>query len=102
MLNSVLNQLILIYLPLIVLSVYILVALCKRLAKCKPIASTERAIELREFIRTISNEKEDNESDEVKLTHDELMDEDMEYNANTCGYFKASGNINSEMTLNYI
>ena len=57
---------------------------------------------MQEFIRTISNEKEDNESDEVELTHDELMDEDVAYNANTCSYFKTSGDINSEMTLNYI
>ncbi len=95
-------QLILIYLPLIVLGVYILVVLCKRIAKCKPIASTERAIKLRKFIRTISNENEDDDSDEVELTHDLLMDEDVEYNPNTCGYIKAEGVMDSEMTLNYI
>ena len=94
-------QLILIYLPVIVLGLYILFILCKRVAKCKPIASTEQAIKLREFIRTISNESEDNDLDvdELELTHDQLMDEDVEYNANTCGYFKADS---AEMTLNYI
>ena len=95
-------QLILIYLPLIVLGVYILVVLCKSIAKCKPIASTERGIKLQEFIRTISNENEGDDSDELELTHDQLMDEDVEYEANTCGYFKADGDTDSEMTLNYI
>ena len=91
-------QLILIYLLLIILGVYILVVLCKRIAKSKPIASTERAIKLREFIRTISNENEGSDSDEVELTHDQLMDEDVEFTTNTCGYIKAG----DEMTLNYM
>jgi hypothetical protein len=38
----------------------------------------------------------------VELTHDLLMDEDVEYNPNTCGYIKAEGVMDSEMTLNYI
>lgn len=84
------------------LGAYILVVLCKSVAKCKPIASTERATKLQEFIRTISNENEGDDSDELELTHDQLMDEDVEYEANTCGYFKAGGDTDSEMTLNYI
>ena len=95
-------QLILIYLPLIMLGVYALVVLCKRIAKSKPIVSTERAIKLREFIHTISNENEGSDSDEVELTHDQLMDEDVEYNTNTCGYIKAGDDMDSQMTLNYM
>ena len=93
-------QLVLIYLPLIVLGMYILVILCKNAVKC---ASTtdklvpERANKLRELIRSISTENKDDDSNEVELTHDQLMDEDVEYNTNSCGYFKATSD--TEMTL---
>ena len=93
-------QLVLIYLPLIVLGMYILVILCKNAVKC---ASTtdklvpERANKLRELIRSISTENKDDDSNEVELTHDQLMDEDVEYNTNSCGYFKAASD--TEMTL---
>ena len=52
---------------------------------------------LRELIRSISTEDKDDDSNEVELTHDQLMDEDVEYNTNTCGYFKATSD--TEMTL---
>ena len=96
-------QLVLIYLPLIVLCVYILVTLCKKRKSMVLIASTtdklvpERARKLRELMRSISTENKDDDSNEVELTHDQLMDEDVEYNANTCGYFKATSD--TEMTL---
>ena len=91
-------QLVLIYLPLIVLGVYILMIVCKMVKKRKMIAFfasdklvPKRANKLREFIQTISTESEDNDSDELELTHDQLMDEDVNFDENTCDYFKAGG-----------
>ena len=72
-------QLVLIYLPLTVLCVYMLMIVCKTIKKYKTVVFSasdklvpRRANRLREFIRTISNESEDNDSDEVELTHDQL------------------------------
>ena len=90
-------QLVLIYLPLIVLGVYILMIVCKKIKKHKLITFfvsdklvPKRANKLREFIRTISNESGDNDLDELELTHDQLMDEDVDSDANACDYFRAS------------
>jgi predicted outer membrane repeat protein len=95
-------QLVLVYLPLIVLCAYILMIVCKTVKKRKKIVFSasdklvpRRANRLREFIRTISEESDD--SDEVELTHDQLMDEDVSFDENVCNYFKASGD--TEMVL---
>jgi predicted outer membrane repeat protein len=95
-------QLVLIYLPLIALCTYILMIACKMVKKRKKIVFSasdklvpRRANRLREFIRTISDENDD--SDEVELTHDQLMDEDVSFDENVCNYFKASGD--TEMVL---
>ena len=97
-------QLVLIYLPLIVLGMYILMIACKMVKKRKSIAFfasdklvPKRARKLREFIQTISTESEENDSDKVELTHDQLMDEDVDFDANACDYFEASGD--TEMIL---
>ena len=99
-------QLVLIYLPLTVLCVYILMIVCKTIKKYKTVVFSasdkivpRRANRLREFIRTISNESEDNDSDEVELSHDQLMDEDVWFDENTrkSDYFKAGGD--TEMIL---
>ena len=99
-------QLVLIYLPLIVLCVYILMIVCKMIKKYKTVVFSasdklvpRQANRLREFIRTISNENEDNDSDELELTHDQLMDEDVWFdeNARESDYFKAGGD--TEMIL---
>ena len=50
----------------------------------------KQANKLREFIRTISNMSGDNDLDELELTHSQLIDEDVEFDANTCDYFRAS------------
>ena len=50
-------------------------------------------------MRTIRNESDDNDSDEVELTHDRLMDEDVWFDEYTreSDYFKAGGD--TEMIL---
>ena len=94
-------QLVLIYLPLVVLGMYILMILCKMVKKRKMIVSDKlvpkQANRLREFVRVMSTESEENDSDEVELCHDRLMDEDVDFDANSCDYFKA--NRDTEMTL---
>ena len=57
----------------------------------------KRADRLREFVRAISTKSKENDSDEVELTHDQLMDEDVDFDANSCDYFEATGD--TEMTL---
>ena len=57
----------------------------------------KQANRLREFVRVMSTESEENDSDEVELCHDRLMDEDVDFDANSCDYFKA--NRDTEMTL---
>ena len=98
--SAAILQLVLIYLPLIVLGVYILMVVCKKIKDRKSITFfasdklvPKRANKLREFIRTISSKNEDNDSDNVELTHDQLMDEDVDFDENACDYFKATDMI---------
>lgn len=86
-------QLVLIYLPLVVLGVYLLFVSCKQVVKHGFIKNPtvtklflpERANRLRDLVRTISAEDGDSDEDEDEFTHDRLMDEDVEYNS-TCNY----------------
>ena len=78
-------QLVLIYLPLVVMGVHLL---CKCATECgsKSLLSSttthfipEPAMKLREVIRTIGAPNKVTDSIEEELTHDQLMDEDVEY-----------------------
>ena len=79
-------QLVLIYLPVVVISVYFLAVFSKYIIKrgCKLLIVTnpKRAniVKLRELVQTISSQTDENsDSTEEELTHDRLMDEDIEY-----------------------
>ena len=79
-------QLVLIYLPLVVMCVYIVMILCKNIEKCgckKSLATLpfpERKSKLRVLIRTISaqDDSDDANNEELEFTHDR-HDDDINY-----------------------
>ena len=80
-------QLVLIYLPLVVMCVYIVMILCKNIEKCgcKKLLATlpfpERKSKLRVLIRTISaqDDSDDANNEELEFTHDRHDDDDINY-----------------------
>ena len=81
-------QTVLIYIPALIMTVFILVYFLKYICGCcfgnfKPSSFIpERTRKLRDLVRTISSP---NESSDEDLTHDQLMDEDVEFRA-VCDY----------------
>ena len=72
-----------IYLPLVVMGVYLLAICYKYIVKhgCKSHTSTlipKKANRLRELLWTISSQNEKSDSSEEEFTHDRLMDEDVD------------------------
>ena len=79
-------QLMLIYLPVIVVGVCLFVTICKYIVshgyRNQTVANSfipERAVKLRELLRTISSQNESSDSSEEEFTHNRLMDEHVEY-----------------------
>ena len=83
-------QTMLIYLPAVVMTAFLLIYLCKYICGCfsesqmstKMIFVPEKARRLRDLVRSISSP---NESSDEEFTHDQLMDEDVEFRT-TCDY----------------
>ena len=86
-------QMVLIYIPALVMTVFMFVYLCKYTYGCfctSQVSTTifvpQRARKLRDLIRTISLS---NESFDENFTHDQLMDEDVEFRATAmCDYME--------------
>ena len=82
-------QMLLIYIPALVMTVFMLVHFFKYIYRCcfgkhKTLSFVpERARKLRDLVRTISLS---NESSDEEFTHDQLMDEDIEFRRATCDY----------------
>ena len=79
--SAAIVQLVLIYLPLIIMGVYLLLILCKHVVKQGCMSQTvtkmfipERINKLREFVQTISSLNESSDSNE-EFVHDRQMDE---------------------------
>ena len=92
--SPVIIQLLLLYLPLAVMSVYLFFILCELIIrhgyKNQTVAEVfipEGATKLREMIRSISAQDDNSDSKEEDFTHDRLMDEDVEFRS-TCTYFE--------------
>ena len=91
-------QLVLIYLPMMVMCVYLVMILCKNVEKCgckKPSAKTlpfpGQKSRLRELIRIISAQDNSDSNDE-EFTHDRLVDEDINY---TSKYLNAESELDT-------
>ena len=87
-------QVILIYLPALVVTACMLFYFCKYIYGCvfcknqvstKTIFVPKRARKLKNFVRSISSLNENSESSDEDFTHDQLMDEDVEFKP-TCEY----------------
>ena len=82
-------QTVLIYIPALVMTVFMLIHFFKYIYRCcfgkreTLIFVPERARKLRDLVRTISSS---NESCDEDFTHDQLMDEDVEFRRATCDY----------------
>ena len=83
-------QMVLIYLPALVMTGILLIHFCKYVYRClcknqantKSVFIPNRARKLKDLVRTITSL---NESSDEDFTHDQLMDEDVEFRA-TCDY----------------
>ena len=81
-------QTVLIYKPALIMTVFILVYFLKYICGCcfdnykSSFFIPERVRKLRDLVQTISSP---NESSDEDLTHDQLMDEDVEFRA-VCDY----------------
>ena len=88
-------QLVLIYAPLLIVAICILAMLCKYILDkrgCKNLLnSSNNTITLKEFIRNISTRDDDTDSCDEELTHDKLMDEDVQF-LTGCDYVNAKTN----------
>jgi hypothetical protein len=79
-------QLVLIYLPMIVMCMYIVAILCKNVEKCgckKSLAALpfpeQKNRKLRELIRTISAQDDSDDTNDEEFTHDRHVDDDINY-----------------------
>ena len=88
-------QLVLIYLPMVVMCAYFAMVLCKNVKKCghkgprSLSTGAGQKSKLRELIRTISAQ-DDSNSNEEEFTHDRLVDEDVNY---TSRYLNAESEL---------
>ena len=92
-------QLVLIYLPMVVMCVYLIMISCKNVEKCgwkKPLVNNAiflmpgRKNRLRQLIRTISVQNSTVDSSDEEFTHDRLVDEDVNY---TSRYLNANSEL---------
>ena len=89
-------QMVLIYLPMLVMIVLMLTYFCKYIYRClyksqvtsKMIFVPKRARKLKDLVRSISSP---NESSDEDFTHDQLMDEDVDFRT-TCDYVEEQDN----------